>query len=111
MFEATAADYLAAFAGHGAVMMSSGRVATHDTRKRSVLWTHVARYVRCTCTTHRAVQQVNFTQLLLIILLLKMHIIAVTLSRIKRWRALYTVNKYTTDALNRVPEMMSDRPR
>ena len=49
-------------------------------------------------------------ELLLLLLLLSMQRIAVTLSRTKRCRALYNVNKYTTDALNTVPEMTSDRP-
>ena len=48
--------------------------------------------------------------LLPLLLLLSMQRIAVTLSRTKRCRALYNVNKYTTDALNTVPEMTSDRP-
>jgi len=45
--------------------------------------------------------------LLLLLLLFKMYVITVTLSRTKRCSG--NVNTYATDALNTVPEMMSDR--
>jgi len=67
----------------------------------------------CDKTLHRFCFGRLAIVLLFIIIIIKIHRIAVMLLRTKRWRGTLQCQQiqYATGALNTVPEIMNDRPR